>query len=421
MSSLLRGIRVIESAALLNGDRLGCLLGDLGADVIKVESPWRGDYIRDFLGQITPHHSPAHLQVNKHKRSLALDLRREEGREVFWRLLDTADVFIDGNVASATERLGISYDEQRARRPEIVYCQCTGFGANGPYAALPSHGQMMSALAGALPGRAGIDGLVRPCVGEPMLGPDGSLYGVLGGGDPTAIAAIHAAYYVVAGLVQRWTTGEGCYIDVAATDSLISTNWFGFTLHANDERITDRSSLPVTAGGDGARYQLYETRDGRILLFCAIEHRFWENFCRAVGREDLIEHGDERAPVDFAGEAADLRHELQAIFHSRTLSEWMDLALERDVAMGPSLGTAEEIREDPHLQQRGLFVEGEHPQAGPFTYLREPGVVQGQPYEVPRAAPSLGEHSRELLVDLGYEPESAERLQAEGIVAAGEG
>ena len=124
MSDLLAGIRVIESAALYNGDSLGMLLGDLGADVVKVESPFRGDYLRDFLGQITPHHSPAHVQVNKNKRSVALDLRKEAGREAFWRLLDTADVFVDGNAADACEKLGIGYAEQRARkldqRPHIA-------------------------------------------------------------------------------------------------------------------------------------------------------------------------------------------------------------------------------------------------------------------------------------------------------------
>ena len=113
MSDLLAGIRVIESAALYNGDSLGMLLGDMGADVIKVESPFRGDYLRDFLGQITPHHSPAHLQVNKNKRSVTLDLRKDAGREVFWRLLDTADVFVDGNAADACEKLGIGYEAQR--------------------------------------------------------------------------------------------------------------------------------------------------------------------------------------------------------------------------------------------------------------------------------------------------------------------
>lgn len=114
---LLSGVRVLESAQLFNGDTLGALLGDLGADVIKIESPFRGDYLRDMLGQIAPHNSPAHMQINKNKRSVALDLRKDAGREVFWKLLATADVFVDGNAADAMTKLGVGYEAQRARRP----------------------------------------------------------------------------------------------------------------------------------------------------------------------------------------------------------------------------------------------------------------------------------------------------------------
>ena len=151
MSSLLRGIRVVESAMLFNGDRLGALLGDLGADVIKVESPAGGDYLRDMLGEVTPHFSPAFLQANRHKRSVTIDLKSEAGRSVFWRLLESADVFVDGNAAGACQKLGIGYEEQMEHNPGIVFCHYSGFGGSGPYAAIPTHGQMMDTLAGALP------------------------------------------------------------------------------------------------------------------------------------------------------------------------------------------------------------------------------------------------------------------------------
>ena len=132
MSKLLEGVRVLESAVLFNGDSLGALLGDLGADVIKIESPGMGDYLRDFLGQITPHHSPAHIQVNKNKRSVTLDLRSDEGRALFFELLQTADVFIDGFAGNACAKLGIGYEQQKAAKPDIVYCQYSGYGSSGP-------------------------------------------------------------------------------------------------------------------------------------------------------------------------------------------------------------------------------------------------------------------------------------------------
>ena len=409
MSSLLDGIRVIESASLLNGDRLGLLLGDLGADVIKVESPSRGDYLRDFLGQITPHHSPAHVQVNKQKRSVTLDLRQERGREVFWRLLSTADVFVDGNAADAAEKLGISFEEQRAHKPDIVFCQCSGYGSSGPYAPIPTHGQMMSALAGALPVRMGEDGLVRLNEERPRLYP-------MGGGDGTATAAVYAACYVSAALVRRARTGEGCFIDVSAAEAVMHGNWLGITNHVNADRITDRSTMPVTGGGDGAKYQFYETKDHKFLLFCCIEHKFWDHFCHAVGREDLLDRKDTAAPVDFAAGAENLRRELQLIFSSRTLAEWTDMARVHDIAMGPIVNDAGGLRADPHLSDRGIFVEGNHPHAGPFTYLREAAIVHEDPYEVRYPAPLLGEHTEPVLTELGYSTEELETMRSDKVI-----
>ncbi|MCW2750668.1 MAG: fldA 8, partial [Aeromicrobium sp.] len=145
MSNLLAGIRVLESATLFNGDTLGAHLADLGADVIKVESK-QGDYLRHFLGQIEPGLSPAHVQINRGKRSIVLDLKNDADRDVFWHLLDTADVFVDGNASDACDQLGIGYAAQSARKPDIVYCQYSGYGAAGPYAQIPTHGQMMNAL-----------------------------------------------------------------------------------------------------------------------------------------------------------------------------------------------------------------------------------------------------------------------------------
>lgn len=409
MSDLLRDYRVVESAQLINGDRLGMFLGDLGADVIKVESPFRGDYIRDFLGQITPHHSPAHLQLNKNKRSVTLDLRNDEARDVFWRLLDTADVFIDGNSAAACSRLGIGYEDQRRRKPDIVYCQITGFGASGPYADIPTHGQMMNALAGSLWAEMGPDGVVHS-ERFSTRAPAGQ------GGDGSFTSPAFAAMYVCAALTRRERTGAGCYIDVSAAD-VVATNAFLPMVNAlNDERITDRSSLPRTGEGGGVKYQFYETKDRNVVLFCAIEHHFWDNFCRAVGREDLLESKDTSTPVDFAADDQDLRRELQAIFHTRTLEEWLELARTHDVALGPTLSTIEELRADPHLTHRGIFFDDEHPHAGPFTYLAEPAVVADQPYEVRHHAPMLGEQTDDILDELGCSRDDVARWRSRGIV-----
>ncbi|HEY6377843.1 MAG TPA: CoA transferase [Candidatus Dormibacteraeota bacterium] len=412
MSDLLAGVRVLEAAVLFNGDHLGMLLADLGADVIKVESPQRGDYLRDMLGQITPHHSPAHVQVNRNKRSLTLDLRTEPGREVFKDLLLTADVFVDGFRAGACERLGVGYAAQRQVKPDIVYCHCSGFGGRGPYASIPTHGQMMNALAAATPVRMDADGLVRRVVSDDLMG------GTTGGGDGTAAAGVHAALHVVAALVRRAHTGLGCHLDAAGADAVIANGWIGAIYGLNEHRITDRHDLRPQdqAPHSGAKYQWYQTADERFVLFCCIEHRFWQRFCSVVGRPDLAGHADPRGPVDFGYGDEPLRRELQAIFSGRTQREWVRLAAAERLPIGPSNVGVQSLRDDPHLRARGVLVEGDHPEAGEFTYVAPPVIVDGQSFAIGRPAPELGQHTDELLAELGYPPERIQALRAAGVV-----
>ena len=402
MIELLRGIRVLECAVLYNGDYTGKLFGDLGADVIKVEAPGVGDYLRDFLGQITPHNSPAHLYVNRNKRSMTLNLRSEEGRELFFELLRTADIFVDGFAGDACTRLGIGYEAQRAVKPDIVYCQCSGYGARGPYARVPTHGQMMGALAGTAPGEMGEDGLARQKGGE--------------SGDGTSVGAMNTALTALAALAQRSRTGEGAYIDGAGSDAALAVGWMPPTYRWNASRIADQRGMASREGNaKSAKYQFYETKEGKFLLFCGIEHKFWDAFCRAVGREDLLDAKDTTAPVDFGGGQTELRRELQTIFHTRTLDEWMDVALEHDIAMGPAHG-ADDLLEDPHLRAREILHEEVHPDAGPFTSVGWPAPVKGQPFEVWRPAPALGQHTAEVLAEIGCSEERVAELRELGII-----
>lgn len=410
MSRLLEGVRVLESASLLNGDRLGALLGDLGADVIKVERPPIGDYIRYFMGQITPGNSPLHVAVNKNKRSVALDLRSEVGLEVFWRLLDTADVFIDGNAGAACTRLGVGYEAQRSRKPDIVYCQYSGFGASGPYSSIPTHGLSVGALAAALPHRMGPSGFM-----ESIPTPDPVGGTAFGGGDPVSAGATHAALYVAAALFQRARTGEGCYIDIASVDGMLAQAWCAVTYALNYDQIVDTSSLRADVLPlSGARYQLYETADGNVLLFACIEAKFWHNFCHAIGRLDLLDSHD-GSLVDF-GDDDDLRHELQRIFNTEPLAYWMAMATEWDIVMAPAYRTVVETAADPHMRTRGVLHTEDHPDFGPFTYVGEAGVVARQPYAVRYPAPRCGEHTRPVLREIGYSEAELDSLAAKGAI-----
>lgn len=408
MTNLLSGVRVLESAILLNGDTLGMHLADLGAEVIKVEAPAGGDYLRDILGQIVPGHSPAHLQVNKNKRSMALDLRSDEGRDVFWRLHETADVFIDGFAGSATDRLGIGYEEQQKRKPDIVYCQYTGFGRTGPYAGIPTHGQMMNAEAGAVTLETHDDGFVR--IGENRE----LMWGTSIGGDGTAAGAIHAAFQVVAALLRRDRTGQGAHLDASAADAVISQGWIGATYGLNYDRITDHTGLraPGSESLTGAKYQYYETADAKYVLFCCIEPKFWTRFCEVADRSDLTDRTVEAGAIDFGRDDHDLRTELQGIIGARSQAEWIEVAIEHRLPIGPAHQGVASLREDPHLAERQIIVEGEHPVAGPFTYVGAPVIVDGRPYPNPRPAPSHGGDTRDILAELGYSVEQIDQLEA---------
>jgi formyl-CoA transferase len=284
-------------------------------------------------------------------------------------------------------------------KPDIIYAQCSGFGAQGPYAQIPTHGQMMGALGGGVALAMGADGLVEQQGGM---------------GDGTVVAALYTALSAVAALQHRQRTGQGAYIDGAGSDAVLATQWFPAVYAWNAARLTDRRGMSQ-GNGRNPKYHFYETKDKRFVLFCAIEPKFWENFCHAVGREDLLDSHNREAPVDFGGGNEWLAHELQAIFHERTKEEWADLARVHDIALGPANQVAD-LRDDPHLKARGIIHESVHPIAGPFTAVGWPAIVDSQPFDVARPAPLLGQHVDEVLSELGYAAQEIEQLRERGVV-----
>lgn len=375
-TALLDGVRVIESAALVSGAATGMLLGDLGADVVKVENP-RGDLLRHSLGQIVPGFSPAHLQLNRNKRSVTADLRSDEGRAMLSALLTSADVLIDGNAVGTLSRLGFGAEQLRTLNPRLVYCSVSGYGSGGPYGSLPTHGLMMSALVGAVSAVPG----EQPTSGR---------------GEGPLAAANSAALHIVSALYRRSVTGLGSHIDVSGADALLLQTMLVSAYELNRDRIGDAGSLPLPENGFlGPRYRLYDTADGYGIAFTALEEKFWRAFCAAVARPDLLHGTDDDT----------LAGDLGRLFASRNLDEWMDLALEHRLPLGPAYHAMGDVAADRHIEARAIVRRTEHPVAGPFTCVGTPALVDGQEFSIRRHAPALGEHTAEVLAEL----ESGER------------
>ncbi len=396
MFDLLEGVRVLEFGILLNGDLLGMLLSDLGAEVIKVEEPGTGDYLRDMLGIITPHHSPAHLQVNKNKKSVTINVNTDAGKHAFFELLKTVDIFADGLRGGACDAMGIGYEAQKKVKPDIIYMANTGFGMTGPYSKLAAHGFSMIAVAGGLSGEKTEDGFVERC--ENKTDVFGGVHGGAGGN--------FAVMAGLAALIRRNRTGQGAFIDVAASDANVAGSWLATVTNLNFHRITDLVGMsPRGEKSDGwpagsNRYGMYEAKDGRFLIFCAIEPKFWYNFCDAVGRDDIKDTMRIDLATDYGIDKPWLRKVLADIFRERTADEWMKLAIERNVPIAVA-NTLDEVPNDPHFRARGILHDKEHPRAGMFTYVRYPAIIDGKHSDVKIPAPLLGEHTEEVLASVG--------------------
>jgi crotonobetainyl-CoA:carnitine CoA-transferase CaiB-like acyl-CoA transferase len=406
-SGLLEGLTVVESS-LLEPGALGMLLAGFGADVVKVESPGEGDYVRRMAWPFVHGVSILHWQVNRGKRSIVIDLKKPEGVEVFTDLVRRADVVVEGMRPGALARRGLGYEQLRQANPRIVFCTVSGWGMTGPYRDMPSHGIGFDAWAGAAP----------PAVDE-----DGFAYIQDLTSIGTRAAPAFAAAAVLAGVIHARSVGEGCQLDVAQSDVAAACNWLAISGYKAYERpeseVTGNPSdggerrRPGTGGmKEGVRYQYYRSKDGHV-LFMASERAFWENFCNGIDRPDLFEtHPGSKYADHAAGDTA-LRRQLQSIFETRTTREWVEFGARVNTPIGP-VNDSESILADPQFENRFPWLPAEDHGA---DLMPLPVKVVGDELPRPTPAPTLGQHTDEVLSNLlGYDAGRIAGLHAAGVI-----
>jgi len=390
---LLDGVRVLE-VALLSPDALGMHLADLGAEVVKVEQPPGGDYVRVVGGSHLGGLSLMHLRWNRGKKSLFLDLKAEPGRRVFLELAAHSHVVIDGLRSGALERYGLGYAAVREANPAIVYCSLNGTGLSGPYEKLPTHGLAFDAYAGLSPPAFREDG--QPYIEQTVA------VGIAAG-------PLYAALGVAAALVRAQRTGTGLQLEVAQMDCAAA--WQSTRIDASLNDVEAR----YEGLKESVRYQYYHCKDGKFVIFQASERKFWRNFCRGVGREDLLARGESEVVGDHARGDEELRGALAEIFASRSRADWVRFFIEHDVPGGP-VNTPDDLALDPHFRTRGLVFEQEHPEAGALRSFGTPIVLKGQRFAA-EPAPSPGQHTDEVLSRvLGYGEERLRELRSAGAI-----
>ena len=327
----LEGVRVLDLSRLIPGALATRKLADLGAEVVKIEEPGRGDYMRT-IAPLVDGESIMHRLLNRGKKSVAVDYRTVVGRDTIERLAAVAEVVVEVSRPGRLAEVGLDLAQLRERRPEVVVCSITGFGQTGPLADLPSHGMNIDALAGCLtPDRTG-----RPRMAA-------GIYNSLG----TELGGLNAAVAVLAALMRARATGEGAWIDVSCWDSAVEFGRYRLAhLDATGEEMNDVREL-------GPLYDLYETAEGGLVFLGAIERKFWENLCRGLDRPDLLARWSSDGDVHFT-EDGELRRELEAVFLAATAAEWADRFLRWEVP-GSRVLNAAEVLASPHLAARGLL------------------------------------------------------------------
>jgi formyl-CoA transferase len=390
----LQGVRVLDVSQVMAGPFCSMLLGDMGADVIKIEPPDGGDQTRRAMGfKLKGNDSLGFFNLNRNKRSLVLNLKGKAAREVFYRLVETADILIENYRPGVTKRLGIDYATLSAINPRLIYASISGFGQTGPWSQRPGFDLIAQAMAG-----------VMSITGQPDGPPTKSGVPVSDIG-----CALFAVYGILSAYIGRMNTGRGQYVDASLFEAAIAFSIWDISEYWG----TGRVPTPLgTANRFSAPYQAVKAKDA-FFVMGANSNRLWQSLCEVLERPDLL------ADTRFSTIASRLLHrlvlieELEKSFAARNAADWIDILLAAGIPAGPILNYAQALASD-HAIAREAVMEIDHPVEGKVKSIGFPVKLSETKQRVRLPPPLLGEHTDQILAELGVDEKTREQLRAEG-------
>lgn len=391
----LEGVKVLDLTRVLAGPFCTMVLADLGAEVIKVEIPGEGDESRGytpFIGDVSGYF----MSINRDKKDITLNLKSEEGKEIFKELVKWADIVTENYKPGAMKKLGLDYEVLKEINPKLIYAATSGFGQTGPYSSRPAYDAVVQ----------GMGGIVS------ITGPKGSKGVRVGSSVADITAALYTVIGILAALHVRETTGEGQFIDVSMLDCQVSI------LENAIARYLYTGQVPKPQGNKHPSicpFESFECSDGNDVMIAIGNDNLWAKFCRLVGREELI--SDPRFVTNRARleNYDDIKPIMDEIIKQKSLDEWLDILEKNAIPCGP-INTIDRVVKDPQVLYREMLVELEHPTTGKITVPGVPIKFSKTPAKVRFAAPTLGQHNEEILGSLGYTKEQIEELKSKGVI-----
>ena len=394
MSAALEGIRVIDLTRAMAGPFCCMLLGDMGADVIKVEPPG-GDGARHAGTMLAPGVSAAYLAPNRNKRGITLDLKRPEAVAVLARLVATADVLVENYRPGVTRRLGIDHERLRPINPRLIYCSISGFGQTGPYASRPGYDLIGQATSGIMSATGGPDGPPIK-VGVPIASMGAGLFAVVG---------------ILCALRARRVTGRGQHVDTSLFEAGLALSAWEATEYWYTGQIPRRLG---TAHRLSAPYQAFRASDGHLTVGAG-NSRLWPRFCEVLGLSPLVDDARFKTVGDRVKNQRELERLVEAVTARHTRAHWLEKCEASGIPAGP-IYTVPEALADAHAQARGMTQEYDYPGVGRVKTLGNPVKLSRSPVRAPKGAPRLGEDNEALFAELGYGRGEIDALRARGAI-----